>query len=145
MQKIIYQNADDQKEFDIKRFKTSVNKYAKISDKEIEEALKELECFPCLHVSRLVETAAKLIEESGNIDQAKKYIKDHAETLNEGGFERLRRITGYLVGSLDRWNDGKKAEEAVRVKHNVNSSLDDNARTVVLQTQALAHNIAYQQ
>lgn len=37
----------------------------------------------------------------------------------EYGFERLRRITGYLVGSLERWNDGKKAEEAVRVKHSV--------------------------
>ena len=36
------------------------------------------------------------------------------------GFERLRRITGYLVGSLERWNDGKRAEEAARVKHNVN-------------------------
>ena len=34
-------------------------------------------------------------------------------------FERLRRITGYLVGTLDRWNDGKKAEEKARVKHNV--------------------------
>ncbi len=34
-------------------------------------------------------------------------------------FERLRRITGYLVGSLDRWNDGKKAEEHDRVKHGV--------------------------
>ena len=34
-------------------------------------------------------------------------------------FERLRRITGYLVGTLDRWNDAKKAEEAARVKHNV--------------------------
>lgn len=34
-------------------------------------------------------------------------------------FERLRRITGYLVGSLERWNDGKKAEEKDRVKHNV--------------------------
>ena len=69
MQKIIYQNADDQKEFDIKRFKTSVNKYAKISDKEIEEALKELECFPCLHVARLAETASKLIKESGNTEK----------------------------------------------------------------------------
>ena len=40
---------------------------------------------------------------------------------SEGGvaFERLRRITGYLVGSLERWNDGKKAEEHDRVKHNV--------------------------
>jgi ribonucleoside-triphosphate reductase len=35
------------------------------------------------------------------------------------GFERLRRITGYLVGSLERWNDAKKAEEAARVKHSV--------------------------
>lgn len=34
-------------------------------------------------------------------------------------FERLRRITGYLVGSLERWNDAKKAEESARVKHNV--------------------------
>ncbi len=34
-------------------------------------------------------------------------------------FERLRRITGYLVGSLERWNDAKKAEEGMRVKHNV--------------------------
>ncbi len=34
-------------------------------------------------------------------------------------YERLRRITGYLVGSLERWNDGKKAEERDRVKHNV--------------------------
>ena len=33
-------------------------------------------------------------------------------------FHRLRRITGYLVGSLDRWNNGKRAEEADRVKHN---------------------------
>ena len=41
------------------------------------------------------------------------------ECDGEYGFERLRRITGYLVGSLERWNDGKKAEEAARVKHNV--------------------------
>lgn len=32
-------------------------------------------------------------------------------------FERLRRITGYLVGTTDRWNDGKKAELNERVKH----------------------------
>lgn len=32
-------------------------------------------------------------------------------------FERIRRITGYLVGTLDRWNDAKKAEERDRVKH----------------------------
>ncbi|MFV0394522.1 MAG: anaerobic ribonucleoside triphosphate reductase [Coprobacillaceae bacterium] len=33
------------------------------------------------------------------------------------GFERIRRITGYLGGTLDRFNDGKKAEEKERVKH----------------------------
>lgn len=34
-------------------------------------------------------------------------------------FQRLRRVTGYLVGSLDRWNNGKRAEERDRVKHTV--------------------------
>lgn len=38
--------------------------------------------------------------------------------LGEGvKFERIRRITGYLVGTIDRWNDAKKAEERDRVKH----------------------------
>ena len=32
-------------------------------------------------------------------------------------FERIRRITGYLVGTTDRWNNAKKAEEKDRVKH----------------------------
>jgi ribonucleoside-triphosphate reductase len=32
-------------------------------------------------------------------------------------FERIRRITGYLVGTLDRFNDGKMAEVKDRVKH----------------------------
>ena len=40
-------------------------------------------------------------------------------------FERLRRITGYLVGTLDRWNDAKKAEEKARVKHNVECHCDE--------------------
>ncbi len=35
------------------------------------------------------------------------------------GFERIRRITGYLVGTMDRWNDAKTAEETERVKHNL--------------------------
>lgn len=38
--------------------------------------------------------------------------------IGEGvGFERIRRITGYLVGTLDRFNNGKRAEEHDRVKH----------------------------
>ena len=35
-------------------------------------------------------------------------------------FERIRRITGSLVGTIDRFNDGKKAEEKDRVKHKFN-------------------------
>lgn len=37
--------------------------------------------------------------------------------LKGNPFERVRRITGYLVGTLDRWNNAKKAEEHDRVKH----------------------------
>jgi hypothetical protein len=34
-------------------------------------------------------------------------------------FERVRRITGYLVGTMDRWNNAKRAEERDRVHHGV--------------------------
>lgn len=34
-------------------------------------------------------------------------------------FDRIRRITGYLVGTLDRFNNGKRAEEHDRIKHSV--------------------------
>lgn len=37
-------------------------------------------------------------------------------------FERIRRITGYLVGTTDRFNDAKQAEERDRVKHSVVSA-----------------------
>lgn len=36
-------------------------------------------------------------------------------------FERIRRITGYLVGTMDNWNDAKTAEERDRVKHSIDS------------------------
>jgi ribonucleoside-triphosphate reductase len=40
------------------------------------------------------------------------------EKMGQGvGFERIRRITGYLVGTMDKWNDAKRAEERDRVKH----------------------------
>ena len=45
-------------------------------------------------------------------------IKSNSEKLGQGvGFERIRRITGYLVGTMDKWNDAKRAEERDRVKH----------------------------
>lgn len=43
-------------------------------------------------------------------------------------FNRIRRVTGYLTGSLDRWNSGKKAEEHDRVKH----SLADRFKEAIL-------------
>ncbi|MCC8180099.1 MAG: hypothetical protein LIP23_04205 [Planctomycetes bacterium] len=43
--------------------------------------------------------------------------EDTARIGQNVGFERIRRITGYLVGTMDRWNDAKRAEEAQRVKH----------------------------
>ena len=46
-------------------------------------------------------------------------------------FDRIRRITGYLVGTLDRFNDGKRAEEHDRVKHSatLQDELDEMSRT----------------
>lgn len=47
----------------------------------------------------------------------------HGEDVDLGyhlypeGFEKIRRITGYLVGTVDRFNNGKAAEERDRVKH----------------------------
>ena len=37
--------------------------------------------------------------------------------LKERRFERIRRITGYLTGTVDCWNDAKRAELNDRVKH----------------------------
>ncbi len=42
--------------------------------------------------------------------------REHSDNV---AFDRIRRITGYLVGTLDRFNDGKRAEEHDRVKHDV--------------------------
>lgn len=40
------------------------------------------------------------------------------KVIGEGkGFERIRRVTGYLAGDVSRFNNGKRAEERDRVKH----------------------------
>lgn len=44
-------------------------------------------------------------------------------------FERIRRITGYLVGTLERFNNGKRAEESDRVKHTLASAHTARERT----------------
>ena len=142
MKNIIYFDASDAQKFDLERYAKSLNSYAKVSKADIQAALKDLENYENLHVSRLVETGAALIAKNSNLETAKSYIDAHDQYFGSK-FERLRRITGYLVGTLDRWNDGKKAEEKARVKHSVNSSIDDATRQARLEEQAVAHNIAY--
>lgn len=39
-------------------------------------------------------------------------------------FERIRRITGYLVGTMEKWNDAKKAEERDRVVHSTRNEVN---------------------
>ena len=41
------------------------------------------------------------------------------------GFERIRRITGYLVGTIERFNDAKKAEVNDRVAHCVGTNMEE--------------------
>ncbi len=47
----------------------------------------------------------------------KEQTKKTKEVGNGVQFERIRRITGYLVGTLDRFNNAKKSEVADRVTH----------------------------
>lgn len=50
-------------------------------------------------------------------------MEKNKENIGKGvNFERIRRITGYLVGTMDKWNNAKKAEERDRVKHGVKKS-----------------------
>ena len=55
---------------------------------------------------------------TGIIDNECPHCGRH-EDDGEPKFERIRRITGYLVGTLDRFNDAKTAEVKDRVKHQV--------------------------
>lgn len=143
MKKIIYKNQNEVENFDLKRFVKSISRYAKVSEKEVKEALADFDQYETMHVSCLVEVGMKLIGEKAGDAAMKEYFDEHSEWFEEGKFERLRRITGYLVGTLDRWNDAKKAEEKARVKHCVNSAINDAERLVALETQAMAQNISY--
>ncbi len=46
-------------------------------------------------------------------------------TYDDKPFERIRRITGYLVGTLDRFNNAKRAEVLDRVTHNPEDDCED--------------------
>lgn len=47
------------------------------------------------------------------------YVDMNYTFSNNIPFERIRRITGYLVGTVDRFNNAKQAEEKARVKHDL--------------------------
>ena len=143
MKKIIYRNQNEVAPFDMDRFLKSIGRYTKVTEKEAKEVLAEFDQYETMHVSCLVEAGAKLISNKAGQEKAEEYFNEYAMWFDEGKFERLRRITGYLVGTLDRWNDAKKAEEHDRVKHCVNSAINDAERIVALETQAMEHNIAY--
>ena len=54
----------------------------------------------------------------GNVNNNK--VKNVDGKVGEGvRFERIRRITGYLVGTLDRFNDAKASEVKERVRHGI--------------------------
>jgi ribonucleoside-triphosphate reductase len=70
---------------------------------------------------------------TGIIDNECPHCGRH-EDDGEPKFERIRRITGYLVGTLDRFNDAKTAEVRDRVKHQVRLETSD------LEMQALSED-----
>lgn len=56
--------------------------------------------------------------EGGRVNMAPRKMEE--KMIGQGrDFDRIRRITGYLVGTIDRWNNAKRAEEKDRVKHNM--------------------------
>lgn len=113
--RILYTQPSETTPYDEERFKASLARYGNYNLEALRKGIEQLNYDP-LHVSRLVELGTQVIE---NEDSAKAYYDDHKDWFNSRNFERLRRITGYLVGSLERWNDGKRAEERERVKHSV--------------------------
>ena len=51
-------------------------------------------------------------------------VQNIEQKLGQGiNFQRIRRITGYLVGTMDKWNDAKKAEEHDRVTHGLGGKI----------------------
>ena len=62
------------------------------------------------------DNATKILIEVKRCDDGK---IDLDYTLQGEKFERIRRITGYLTGSLYTWNNAKRSEERERVKHGI--------------------------
>lgn len=111
---VIYNKPTEIEKFDKIKFINSITQFGDYDPELLDKGLDELSQYHAVHVSRLVELGTQCIL---NEQAAKQYYDNYYN--NDSNFERLRRITGYLVGTLDRWNDGKKAEEKERVKHTI--------------------------
>lgn len=117
--KIVYNKPEEQEEFSKERYLESLRRYGRIDEARAEKMIGEkITAFPLRHVSVLIEEAVPLFERE---EDAKAYYEAHK--VEGRDFDRLRRICGYLVGSLDRWNSAKRQEESQRLKHNVETYL----------------------
>lgn len=113
--KIVYHRPESVKNYDEDKFFNSLNRYGEVSREKIRKAVSKISYDPC-HVSVLRNLGVQLLPDD---ESARKYYDEHQQ--NQAGFNRLRRISGYLVGDLSFWNDAKRAEEKARVKHSVTS------------------------
>ena len=84
MKKIIYRNPNEVENFDLKRFTKSVSKYAKVSEKEVKEALADFDQYETMHVSCLVEVGVKLIGAKAGDKAMKEYFDEHDMWFEEG-------------------------------------------------------------
>lgn len=123
--KIIYKSENDATEFDMDRYLKSLNRYGKVTKEQVE---KELEKYPYdpLHVSCLIEIAVKVLPDENS---ARAYFEDHK--VEGQRFERLARITGYLVGDISRWNQGKMAEWAERTVSSINGEYSPENKALI--------------
>ena len=98
MKKIIYRNPNDACTFDIKRFVKSLERYAKVSEKEVATALEDFEQYETMHVSCLVEVGMRLIAEKKGEAAAKEYFKEYAEYFDASpAISSVRSIAGTML------------------------------------------------
>ena len=113
--KIVYRMPTDAVLFDYDRFIKNLRTYGEVDEEMVNAQLAEHAQYDPMHVSCLVKIGVTCLPE----DAAQRYYDDHKGWFNSTDFERLRRITGYLVGTLSRFNDAKKAEVSQRLPHSV--------------------------
>ena len=86
-----------------------IDKSAELSPKEL-EAYKDYVCDKYKGHGKTIDTIEVVVDGD--------YV-DLKITFAPTKFERIRRITGYLVGTTDRWNNAKRAELSDREKHGI--------------------------